>query len=59
MFLLAISALIDSPQRLIERFGWSLDVAIVYGSPMRAGLITELLLKNGWFSCAQVRATKG
>ena len=43
----AISTRIDSAERLIEQVQeGSLDVAIVYGSPRRPGLITELLFEE-------------
>ena len=43
----AISTRIDSAERLIEQVqDGSLDVAIVYGSPRRPGLITELLFEE-------------
>lgn len=43
----AISTRIDSAERLIEQVqDGSLDVAILYGSPRRPGLITELLFEE-------------
>ena len=43
----AIGTRIDSAERLIEQVQeGSLDVAIVYGSPRRPGLITELLFEE-------------
>ena len=43
----AISTRIDSAERLVEQVqDGSLDVAVVYGSPRRPGLITELLFEE-------------
>lgn len=44
---IAIRTLIDSAERLIGQVqGGSLDVAVLYGSPQRPGLISELLFEE-------------
>jgi DNA-binding transcriptional LysR family regulator len=52
---IAVSAAIDAAERLIAHVqDGSLDVAIVYGTPRRPGLITELLFEE---KLVQVRTT--